>query len=244
MEKYLRFTDEKSDKYWEIVCKETKSTVFFGRIGSAGRVEEKSFATNEECIKEAEKQIASKIKKGYNETLISNRPIKDAKTLLNILEFEENWDVKASPISKKLMNEPFYWSCIEESSPFGSDEGSDTFSFLKEFYQENPGKKTLDFLLNIFNESTEVYPLKDLNCIDEVELKALNIDLYYVIIQDSAIWAAAFGQLVLKGKIDEELKNIAKNALTRQTLNVILDQHGDEERLKHIAKMQEVLNQV
>ncbi|MBK9936298.1 MAG: hypothetical protein IPP05_19800 [Cytophagaceae bacterium] len=41
MEKFFRFTDEKSDKYWEAACNDLNLTIFFGKIHSAGRVEEK-----------------------------------------------------------------------------------------------------------------------------------------------------------------------------------------------------------
>lgn len=240
MEKFYRFSEDNSDKYWEIDYKGTTITVFFGKIGSAGRVEEKNYASEAECLKEVEKLIASKLKKGYNETQTSNRPIKEATTLTNIKEFEEQWDIKVSLISKKLMNEPFFWSCIEETSPFGSDEGNDTFSFLKDGFQENPRMKPMDFLMETFQDKS-IYQLEDLNCIDSDTLEANIEELDYVIIQDSAIWATTFGQLVIKGTVDSELKQIALNSLKRQTLEIFLELHGDEKRLEHIAKMQEVL---
>jgi predicted DNA-binding WGR domain protein len=103
MEKYYRFSEENSDKYREVEYNETKSVVFFGRIGSAGRTEEKIYSSEEECKKAVEKQIASKLKKGYKVTETSNRPIKDAETPTNIKEFEDDWDIKVSPVSKILM---------------------------------------------------------------------------------------------------------------------------------------------
>ena len=241
MERYFRFSDEKSDKYWEVIYSETTSTVFFGRIGSAGRVEEKKYASELECIKEVEKQISSKLKKGYKETQSTNRPVKDAETLVSIKDFEDRWDFKVSPLSKKHMNEPFFWSSIEETSPFGSDEGSDTFSFLLEGYQENPRMNPMDFLMETFQDHS-IYPLTDLNCIDSDTLVATIDELEYVIMQDSAIWAITFGQLVIKGVVDKELKQIALNSLKRQTLEIFLELHGDVKRLDHIAKMGEVLH--
>ncbi len=241
MERYFRFSDDNSDKYWEVIYNETTSTVFFGRTGSAGRVEEKNYISETECIKEVEKQIASKLKKGYKETQTTNRPIKDAETLSNINDFEEQWDFKVSPLSKKLMNESFFWSCIEETSPFGSDEGSDVFSSLLEGFQENPRMKPIDFLMETF-EDKSIYQLDDLNCIDSDTLEENIAELDYIIIQDSAIWATTFGQLVIKGAVDNELKQIAINSLKRQTLELFLELHGDKKRLEHIAKMKEVLD--
>ncbi|MBK9511084.1 MAG: WGR domain-containing protein [Cytophagaceae bacterium] len=220
MEKFFRFTDEKSDKYWEAACNDLNLTIFFGKIHSAGRVEEKTFETKEKCIQEYEKLIKSKLKKGYVETIESNRPIHNSSTLNLIRDFEENNDIKVSPISKKLMNEDFYWSCVEETSPFGSDEGSDTFSFLREAFQDNPRTKPIDFLNSQFLSNPDFYPLRDLNCLDSDFLKKNFDDSDLLIIQDNAIWAVAFGQLVIRGHIDEEVISLAKISLKRQLLDV------------------------
>ncbi|MDP1814214.1 MAG: WGR domain-containing protein [Leadbetterella sp.] len=241
MEKFFRFTDEKSDKYWEVVCYDVNLTIFFGKMGSAGRVEEKTFETQEKCLQEFEKLIKSKTKKGYVETIESNRPISNSSTLNLIKDFEDNEDIKVSPISKKLMNEDFYWNCTEETSPFGSDEGSDTFSFLREAFQENPRTKPLDFLMSQFAANPDFYPLKDLHCLDSEYLKNNFEDLDLLIIQDNAIWAVAFGQLVLRGHIDDEVKALAKVSFKRQLLEVFRP-FFEKQRESQILKMLNVLD--
>lgn len=245
MDKYFRFVNENSDKYWEIEYTQNTYNVFFGRTGSAGRTDSKEFKDVKECEKEIAKLINSKLKKGYFEVPESTRPVKEANTLKDISQFEEDWDIKVSPISKKLMNQSFFWSCVEETSPFGSDDGSDMFSFLKDAFQENPRTKPLSFLLGNFIDKS-LYPLNNLNLIDEDEIISDlgDSDYEYVIRQDSSIWAVAFGQLVLRGVIDFELKEIAKNSLKRQKQNMFLELNGDEKRMIHIIEMEKVLNEI
>jgi len=242
MEKYFRYTDDSSDKYWEIIFEENRLQVFFGKIGSAGRIEEKKYATSEECLKEVDKLIKSKLKKGYQEVAVSSRMVKDASTLIEIRDFEDEWGIKASPISKKMMNEPFFWNCTEETSPFGNDEGNDTFAFYYESQIDNPRLKTLDFLQERFSD-TSFYPLQDLMLTVSSDIQEKVKDIFFdnVIIQDNAIWATAFGQLVLKGKIDDKIKVFALAALERQKLLMFLELHGDEKRVMHIEKMETVL---
>lgn len=68
MTRYFIFQDAKSQKFWNIDIEELSFTVRFGRIGTNGTSQTKSFATPEECSKAAEKQISDKLKKGYQET--------------------------------------------------------------------------------------------------------------------------------------------------------------------------------
>lgn len=63
METLLIQQTEKSNKFWKIVVKEKDYVVFYGKIGTAGSVKAKEFETEEECMKEANKLVASKRKK-------------------------------------------------------------------------------------------------------------------------------------------------------------------------------------
>lgn len=65
MQKYLEFSDGSSHKFWSIQTEDNSFTVVFGKAGAAGQTQTKTFATPEEAEKEANKQAASKIKKGY-----------------------------------------------------------------------------------------------------------------------------------------------------------------------------------
>lgn len=61
----LLFKDGKSDKFWEVAVQENKVLIRFGKTGSRGQVQVKSFADAAIAAKEKEKMIAEKIKSGY-----------------------------------------------------------------------------------------------------------------------------------------------------------------------------------
>jgi predicted DNA-binding WGR domain protein len=68
MKKSLKHIDGNSDKFWEIEVTGFQFTVTYGKNGTAGTSQTKSFASEEECMKTAKKLVAEKIKKGYSET--------------------------------------------------------------------------------------------------------------------------------------------------------------------------------
>jgi predicted DNA-binding WGR domain protein len=67
MKRTFVYSDEKSNKFWSIEVIGNCFTVTFGRVGTAGQTQEKSFADEAACKKEADKLIAEKRKKGYIE---------------------------------------------------------------------------------------------------------------------------------------------------------------------------------
>lgn len=65
MKTYLEFKDSKSHKFWQIELSGASFTVQFGKVGTAGQTQEKTFADASAAAKEAEALIKSKTKKGY-----------------------------------------------------------------------------------------------------------------------------------------------------------------------------------
>jgi predicted DNA-binding WGR domain protein len=61
------FNEGTSNKFWQINCSELGFTVTFGKVGTAGQQQTKEFSSSEACIKEVNKIIAEKVKKGYVE---------------------------------------------------------------------------------------------------------------------------------------------------------------------------------
>ncbi|EMO43727.1 WGR domain-containing protein [Leptospira santarosai] len=70
MKHRLTFKDDKSDKFWNIEVDETSFTVTYGKTGTIGQTQTKSFDDEEKCLKEAEKLLSEKLKKGYVEDAI------------------------------------------------------------------------------------------------------------------------------------------------------------------------------
>ncbi|HEX3624097.1 MAG TPA: AAA domain-containing protein [Verrucomicrobiae bacterium] len=65
--RHFEFVGGASRKFWEISMSGNSFTVRFGRIGTAGQSQAKTFADEAKARREAEALIAEKIKKGYTE---------------------------------------------------------------------------------------------------------------------------------------------------------------------------------
>ncbi len=65
--RYFEFHDDKSAKFWEICVSDATMTVRFGRVGTQGQSQAKSFPDPETARTQAEKLISEKTAKGYVE---------------------------------------------------------------------------------------------------------------------------------------------------------------------------------
>lgn len=114
MKYYLTYKDDKSDKFWNIEVSGKSFTVTYGKTGTAGNPQTKTFNTEEKCLKEAEKLLSEKLKKGYVENTTTSR--KNESKNSNTDYFNE-WEaiVNAKDIHKALMN---HFSYLADSSGF------------------------------------------------------------------------------------------------------------------------------
>ena len=67
MKRTFNFNDDKSSKFWSIESNGSEFTVNYGRIGTSGQTQTKSFGSDEECQKAVDKLIKEKTGKGYIE---------------------------------------------------------------------------------------------------------------------------------------------------------------------------------
>ncbi|WP_061246701.1 WGR domain-containing protein [Leptospira noguchii] len=67
MNHYLTFKDGTSDKFWNIEVSGNSFTVTYGKTGTSGTSQTKTFDNEEKCLKEAQKLLSEKLKKGYIE---------------------------------------------------------------------------------------------------------------------------------------------------------------------------------
>ncbi len=65
--RYFEFVDDKSSKFWEIAVSDKEVTVRFGRIGTNGQTQTKTFGDAAAAQKHADKLIDEKTGKGYAE---------------------------------------------------------------------------------------------------------------------------------------------------------------------------------
>jgi predicted DNA-binding WGR domain protein/DNA polymerase III delta prime subunit len=61
----LTFADAGSNKFWETALEESKLIVRFGRIGTKGQIQFKTYATAEEAQQEQQNMVKEKLRKGY-----------------------------------------------------------------------------------------------------------------------------------------------------------------------------------
>jgi len=69
MKRYFEFVGGTSVKFWEIRTNGSAVTVRYGRIGTDGQTQTKTLADPQAALRHAEKLIASKLAKGYRETV-------------------------------------------------------------------------------------------------------------------------------------------------------------------------------
>ncbi|EMK12262.1 leucine rich repeat protein [Leptospira kirschneri serovar Bim str. 1051] len=65
MKHYLTFSEGTSNKFWQIETEGNTFTVTYGKIGTSGQIQTKTFDTEEKCLKEVQKLLSEKLKKGY-----------------------------------------------------------------------------------------------------------------------------------------------------------------------------------
>ncbi|MEO7992090.1 MAG: hypothetical protein ABI663_21235 [Chryseolinea sp.] len=126
---------------------------------------------------------------------------------------------KAHPKAKALLTEEFYWSPIDETGPFGSDDGSDSFYQFRQWRVDNKKVSPATFLKELLDEWG--FPSFDIGKTDVKELLT-KVDAGMIIVQDNAIIAIGFGQFVLEGKIDNDIKDLTKKAIQREMADELL----------------------
>ena len=63
----FEFVGGGADKFWEISVKGKEVEVHFGRNGTHGQREVKTFADEAKASRHADKKVAEKVRKGYRE---------------------------------------------------------------------------------------------------------------------------------------------------------------------------------
>ena len=66
----LEYKDAKSHKFWELVVEGDSFSVRYGKVGTTGQTQTKTFASADKARAEGEKKLASKVKKGYVEVQV------------------------------------------------------------------------------------------------------------------------------------------------------------------------------
>lgn len=96
-----------SDKFWNIEYEGNTQKIVFGKTGTKGRETIKEFTDENECIRESEKLISQKIKKGYTE-ILGNAEIP-----------------QKAELSEAEKADIYFWEAIEKSNKYKSAHWSE-----------------------------------------------------------------------------------------------------------------------
>jgi uncharacterized protein YfeS len=164
---------------------------------------------------------------------------------------EENEDLSelspanSHPNAARILADQFYWDCVDDNSPFGNDTGADTLESLREWREEHPQSNPVRFLKQLLKEWEVTDDYWDVT--DPVDVqRLLDADEFSFSTRDEAVIALAFGQLILEGKVEPEIKRRALSALERQSQPAIINRWGEHasERGERLQKMKAALEQL
>ncbi len=146
----------------------------------------------------------------------------------------------------------FFWDNINELAPFGSKEGYIAFVELSEWFKNNPEAPMIDYMIWVL-ECWDI-KLEDFgdNIIDSDKICKIINDYDFdeeLMMLDVTVISSGFGQLVLQGKMDEEIKNIVQLSILRQMNSHVLDaflgfnEEMKYERYVYLQKLLEILEE-
>lgn len=152
----------------------------------------------------------------------------------------------------EIANYPFFWNVSDELAPFGSEEAYISFEELCTWLREHPKSsifKCFEWILECWE--IEVDDFND-SILEEKNINKLILDQDFdeeLLMLDVAIIATGFGQLVLQGKIDNNVKNIIQLSILRQMNSQVLDAFLEDneqwkyERFKYLSKLLDILEE-
>ena len=116
------------------------------------------------------------------------------------------------------MRDEFFWDCVNDLAPFGSDEGADAYVEYRGWRVENPDANLLDCISWILGGKHDSYNLSltDDSAIQNGDDSAQDFGYADAFTLDATIIATVLGQLVDEGRIDVEAKPFASIAIRRQ----------------------------
>ena len=148
------------------------------------------------------------------------------------------------PNAVAVLTDEFYWHILDDNSPFGNDTGSDTFHHFCEWRQKHWMETPITFLDQLLDKWEVTNDFWDVTDNSEAE-KLCDRDEFSFSVRDKIIIALAFGQLVLAGKVDAEIKRRALLAIERQFLPAIVKSWNNaEERIERLEKMKSILEKL
>ncbi len=123
--------------------------------------------------------------------------------------------------AREMLLEPFFWDCVDEETPFGSDEGHDAYFEYRRWRAANPSAPLVKCLSWIMAGRVDEYTeglCSDERIASDLENPedAFLAEDYEMFTLDATVIATALGQLIDEGRIDEDAKPYIRVAIKRQ----------------------------
>lgn len=148
---------------------------------------------------------------------------------------------KASLSARQLMKQDWFWSIVDDNSPFGNDDGAEALANYRGWRRSHPGEDRSDGIRLIcekLESPLSMWITEDKNSI------ALDptVSLYLIPTADRAIISIAFGQLVDDGSVNRRTKELALKAIDNEMLPALLKHWvSPKVRQRRLEIMHEVL---
>lgn len=213
----LHLPDTQTGRFWRIETLKQDLMLNWGRVGSSGRYELRSYPSSEECEKEANSLLQSKLRAGYQEDIVFD-PTKPY--------YYDDDDYGLHPLTshptfRRYFQSPIYYSSIEEGAPFGNDEGSDALWELGDLLRRRPKADLIHYPISLLTKLYHLpfYPPKGESSEDLAALKGEKLEGRPLLEQlrrtDRVILALALAQIKITGSLSQGLYTLALKALDR-----------------------------
>lgn len=154
------------------------------------------------------------------------------------------------PRAVKLADYEFFWNYLDELAPFGTEEAYLAFCELCDWLIDNPDTPIMECFIWILESWDIKIDDFDDRIIEDENIQKIIYDLDFydeLMMLDFSIISTGFGQLILEGKIDSDVKNIIQLSILRQMNSRVLDEFlGNNEQWKYerylyLQKLLEIL---
>lgn len=169
-------------------------------------------------------------------------------------EQEEKYGIdidNAHPRAIELIPEEFFWSCIDELAPFGSDEGDTALAEYRAWRKANPGTPASECLKWVIESVGEMNYADYNQKIADKKLVKSQLedsdfdDQQYIYTLDNSVIATGFAQLVDEGLIEQQNKPLIQLAIDRQKIWAELSEGWEhsEEYINNLKVLERALIQ-
>lgn len=213
----LHLPDAQAGRFWRIETLDKDLMLNWGRVGSSGRYELRSYDSLEACEAEASKLVQSKLRAGYQE----DQDFDPAKPYYYDDDDYGLHPLTSHPTFRHYFRPSIYYSSIEEGAPFGNDEGSDALWELSDLLRRRPNPDLQHYPAQLMERlyHQPYYPPR-METIEE--LQALSKSRLgnrsawdHLRRTDRLIIALALAQVKISGKLDPKLYLLAQKSIDR-----------------------------